>query len=142
VLAQRRFGASSGEECPPEQLRVPIPLRASNQLSDLLELATVEWIAWFNDRRLHEALGDIPAVEFEQLHAGRIDPNADNGSIAVPVWNVSDGLRTRRSDASGLEIGPEPLLQSYNGRSLQTLPATTAPEVGVQRTPTTGLSDE
>jgi hypothetical protein len=23
-------------------------------------LATVEWVAWFNDRRLHGALGDLP----------------------------------------------------------------------------------
>jgi putative transposase len=31
-----------------------------------LELATVQWVAWFNHQRLHEALGDIPPVEFEQ----------------------------------------------------------------------------
>jgi transposase InsO family protein len=33
-----------------------------------LELAVVEWIAWFNDDRLHEGLGDIPPREFETLH--------------------------------------------------------------------------
>jgi putative transposase len=36
-----------------------------------LELAVVEYIAWFNHDRLHEALGDIPPVEFEELHALR-----------------------------------------------------------------------
>lgn len=30
-----------------------------------VELATVEWVAWFNHDRLHEALGDIPPVEYE-----------------------------------------------------------------------------
>jgi transposase InsO family protein len=30
-----------------------------------LELAVVEYIAWFNDDRLHESLGDLPPVEFE-----------------------------------------------------------------------------
>jgi putative transposase len=31
-----------------------------------LELAVVEYISWFNHDRLHESLGDIPPVEFEQ----------------------------------------------------------------------------
>jgi len=30
-----------------------------------LELAIVEWVAWFNNDRLHESLGDRPPVEFE-----------------------------------------------------------------------------
>jgi transposase InsO family protein len=34
-----------------------------------LELAIVEWVAWFNNERLHESLGDIPPAEFEALHA-------------------------------------------------------------------------
>jgi putative transposase len=38
-----------------------------------LELATVEYISWFNHDRLHEALGDIPPVEFETLNARRIE---------------------------------------------------------------------
>jgi putative transposase len=36
-----------------------------------LELAIVEYISWFNHDRLHESLGDIPPVEFEELHAPR-----------------------------------------------------------------------
>jgi transposase InsO family protein len=32
-----------------------------------LELAIVEWVAWFNTVRLHESLGDIPPAEFETL---------------------------------------------------------------------------
>jgi len=30
-----------------------------------LELAIVEYVAWFNTTRLHESLGDIPPAEFE-----------------------------------------------------------------------------
>jgi len=34
-----------------------------------LELAIVEWVAWFNAERLHESLGDIPPAEVEALYA-------------------------------------------------------------------------
>jgi putative transposase len=34
-----------------------------------LELAIVEYVAWFNTGRLHESLGDIPPAEFEALYA-------------------------------------------------------------------------
>jgi putative transposase len=30
-----------------------------------LELAIVEWVAWFNNDRLHESLDDLPPAEFE-----------------------------------------------------------------------------
>jgi putative transposase len=32
-----------------------------------LELAVVEYIGWFNDSRLHQALDDLPPSEFETL---------------------------------------------------------------------------
>ena len=32
-----------------------------------LELAIVQWVAWFNNDRLHESLGDVPPAEFETL---------------------------------------------------------------------------
>jgi len=34
-----------------------------------LELATVQYVGWFNERRLHGALGDVPPAEFELEHA-------------------------------------------------------------------------
>ena len=37
-----------------------------------LELAVVEYVSWFNHDRLHESLGDVPPVEFEDAyHAHR-----------------------------------------------------------------------
>ena len=33
-----------------------------------VEFATLEWVDWFNNRRLLEPIGNIPPVEFEQLH--------------------------------------------------------------------------
>jgi len=34
-----------------------------------LELAIVEYVAWFNNSRLHSALDDVPPAEFEALYA-------------------------------------------------------------------------
>jgi putative transposase len=36
---------------------------------DQLELAIVEWVGWYDQRRLHSSLGDIPPAEFEALAA-------------------------------------------------------------------------
>jgi putative transposase len=36
-----------------------------------LELAIVEYVAWFNDERLHESLGDRPPAEVEALYQTR-----------------------------------------------------------------------
>lgn len=36
---------------------------------DDLEMATVEYIDWYNNRRLHGELGHVPPAEYEDLHA-------------------------------------------------------------------------
>ena len=36
-----------------------------------VELATLAWVEWFNNRRLHSELGDVPPVEFEQHYYAR-----------------------------------------------------------------------
>jgi putative transposase len=35
---------------------------------DHLELATAEWVDWWNQRRLHGANGDLPPAEYEDLY--------------------------------------------------------------------------
>jgi putative transposase len=36
-----------------------------------LELAIVEYVAWFNTERLHSALGDVPPAEYEEVESRR-----------------------------------------------------------------------
>jgi putative transposase len=36
-----------------------------------LEIAIVEWVGWYNHRRLHSSLGDIPPAELEELYASK-----------------------------------------------------------------------
>jgi putative transposase len=38
-----------------------------------VEIATMEWVDWYNNRRLHSACGDLPPAEFEALY------RTDNG---------------------------------------------------------------
>jgi putative transposase len=43
---------------------------------DDIEIATVEYIDWYNNRRLHGELGHIPPVEYEALHAMTLSATA------------------------------------------------------------------
>ena len=33
-----------------------------------VEYATAGWVDWYNNRRLHSTLGNVPPVEYEQAH--------------------------------------------------------------------------
>ncbi len=35
---------------------------------DTVEYATLEWVDWFNNRRLLEPIGNIPPAEFEESY--------------------------------------------------------------------------
>ena len=35
---------------------------------EAVEFATLEWVNWFNNRRLLGPLGDMPPAEFEELY--------------------------------------------------------------------------
>ena len=43
-----------------------------------VELATLSWVYWWNNHRLHSAIGDVPPAEFEASHYAR-QHTADTG---------------------------------------------------------------
>jgi putative transposase len=43
-------------------------LTAPAKTIDDIEYATMEWVDWYNNRRLHSLLGYIPPDEFETLY--------------------------------------------------------------------------
>ncbi len=40
---------------------------------DDLELATLNWVHWFNGHRLHSSIGLVPPVEFENAYYRQIN---------------------------------------------------------------------
>ena len=41
-----------------------------------VEYATLEWVDWFNNRRLLESIGDVPPAEFEQAYYDQLEGQA------------------------------------------------------------------
>jgi hypothetical protein len=41
-----------------------------------VELATLEWVDWFNSRRPLEPIGDFPPAEFEEMYYERLESPA------------------------------------------------------------------
>jgi hypothetical protein len=60
-----------------------------------LELAVVEYVAWFNNDRLHESLGDVSPAEFESLYAAR-------GSTDLP--QDEDWIQLKRSPSNSVRL--------------------------------------
>jgi transposase InsO family protein len=47
---------------------------------DQVEYAVVEWVGWYNHRRLHSAIGNIPPAEYEDNHYRSIKTPASTGA--------------------------------------------------------------
>ena len=52
------------------------PQRGPWKTIDEVEYATLEWVDWFNHRRLLESIGDIPPVEFEKRYYEQLEESA------------------------------------------------------------------
>ena len=52
-----------------ELIRKRCPWRSVEQV----ELATLEWVWWFNNQRLHSEIGNVPPVEIEQAYYAEKD---------------------------------------------------------------------
>jgi hypothetical protein len=51
-----------------------------------VEFATLQWVAWYNGRRLLEPLGYVPLAEFEQAYQDRQTTPA---GLAVLTYELS-----------------------------------------------------
>lgn len=78
------------------------------------ELAIVEWVGWFNERRLHSSIGDIPPVEHEQAYWAQLDLDPPDRSPSVLSPQPADALSAPRLEPVG------PIEAGEHGRSPQT----------------------
>jgi putative transposase len=44
-----------------------------------VELATAEYLDWFNTRRLHTAIGGVPPAEYEAAYYAQTQPDPEAG---------------------------------------------------------------
>ena len=51
---------------------------------EAVELATLEWVDWFNNRRLLEPIGNIPPAEAEERHYAMLNALAE--TISSQTW--------------------------------------------------------
>jgi len=56
--------------------------RAPWKTREALELATLEWVAWFNHQRLHSAIGYIPPAEAEANYYNQL-PSAEKLAVLL-----------------------------------------------------------
>jgi putative transposase len=54
--------------------------RRSWRTREEVEFAVVEWVAWYNTRRLHSSIGDIPPAEFEANYSASTDTLQPTGA--------------------------------------------------------------
>jgi putative transposase len=54
-----------------------INLRGPSRGADHVELATSEWVDWWNNRRLHSAADNLPPAEYEALYYQRGEQSPD-----------------------------------------------------------------
>ncbi len=72
-----------------------------------VEFATLEWVAWFNNRRLLEPIGHVPPMEFEEAYYRRQQP--DRWCPSSPTFlserpAPTTKCGTRRSDSNGRTV--------------------------------------
>ena len=50
-----------------------------------IEYATAGWVDWYNQRRLHGSLGNVPPVEYEHAHYAALNPRVPERSVGRAV---------------------------------------------------------
>lgn len=56
-----------------------------------MEFATLEWVDWFNNRRLFEPIGNIPPAELEQVYYTQKKVSSGKAGAVRPSRKGSKG---------------------------------------------------
>jgi putative transposase len=69
---------------------------------DDVEFATLEWVDWFNHRRLFEPIGNVPPAEFEAAHHCRTLHDADGDPSSGGTQMPTPSMKTAHRGSHGL----------------------------------------
>jgi putative transposase len=58
-----------------------------------VELATAEYVEWFNSARLHSAIGRVPPAEYEAAHYAQTQPQPTAGANISSLHQTRGGCR-------------------------------------------------
>jgi putative transposase len=100
------------------------------QTRSQMELATLDYVTWFNHQRLHESLSDIPPVEYEALHATQTAadlPISGDEPLAAVAPNPADGLTKPQNQPVGIDPAVRNSIGSADSAVAQALLAQAAP---------------
>ncbi len=81
---------------------------------DDVEYATLEWVDWFNHRRLLESIGHVPPAEFEAAYYRGLEQVAE---IEVPAEGLNAPDPRSTPDANGALRGAGSLVLRPDGES-------------------------
>ena len=59
-----------------------------------VEFATLEWVDWFNNRRILEPIGDIPPIEFEQQYYEQLKVQARAAGSTNEVSEITGAIHS------------------------------------------------
>lgn len=68
-----------------------------------LEHELVRWVGFYNSRRLHSSLGDLPPEEFEAARETQNAPDPGDRSVAATAPRASDALSAPRTEPAGTD---------------------------------------
>lgn len=94
---------------------------------DDVELATLEYVDWFNNRRLHGSIGDVPPAELEAAYYARIvaDDGIGSGTVLSEARSGSQmlaGVSGHRADRSLAIVSTDEPSVDYNNVMNRTKP--------------------
>ena len=71
-----------------------------------VEFATAGWVDWYNNRRLHSTLGNVPPIEFEQAHYATLNREPHPAQERQRSWGASGGHRGATQESSAVDLPP------------------------------------
>jgi putative transposase len=76
---------------------------------EAVEFATLEWVDWFNNRRLLEPIGNIPPAEAERrgLHTNRVQPEPPPWALPMAVnWARQASMEPKSRSMAAFSVPP------------------------------------